>query len=122
MIKITDHKISHTELLQLCRAHFDTMVKFVVDLDSHKVALGGEMYADAEALLLQDGSDQSSLWGGNLYPWNDPEQRIEYTSFINIRPMDDNTSMEIQDDLIKKSVKTLTETCILGSDELLEGA
>lgn len=98
------------------------MVKFVVDLDSHKVALGGEMYADAEALLLQDGSDQSSLWGGNLYPWNDPEQRIEYTSFINIRPMDDNTSMEIQDDLIKKSVKTLTETCILGSDELLEGA
>ena len=122
MIKITDQKISHAELLQLCRAHFDTMVKFVVDIDRQMLALGGEMHADAEALLLQGGSDQSSLWGGNLYPWNDPEQRIEYTSFINIRPMDDNTSMEIMNDSIKESVKTIIETCVLAFDESLEDA
>ena len=107
-------------MLQLCRAHFDTMVKFVVDINRQRVALGGEMHADAEALLLQEGSDQSSLWGGNLYPWNDPEQRIEYTSFINIRPMDENASMEIMDDSIRKSLKKIIETCVLDHDEFLE--
>ena len=98
------------------------MVKFVVDIEKKILAVGGEMHADAEALLLQEGSKQSHLWGGNIYPSNEPDSRIEYTSFINIRPMDDNTSMEIMDEHIKNSVKELVEALVLSPDEKLEAA
>lgn len=120
MIKIVTQKISQNELAELCRAHFDTMVKFVVDIDSKVVALGGEMHADAEAILLENGARQTHLWGGNIYPWNEPELRIEYTSFINIRPMDDNLAMEIQNEGVKKTVKNLVESLILSPDDTME--
>jgi len=44
------------------------MVKFVVDIDLIKLAVGGEMHADAELVLLEEGSSQESLWGANIYP------------------------------------------------------
>lgn len=96
------------------------MVKFVADIDRKVVALGGDMHADAEALLLEQGSNQSDLWGGNLYPWNPPENRIEYTSFINIRPMDENMSMDVQNQEFRKKIQDLIETLILPPDETLE--
>lgn len=103
----------------MCR-QFGTMVKFVVDVEHGLVALGGEMHADAEALLLQQGSTQSGLWGGNLYPWNEPDQRIEYTSFINIRPMDENMGMEIGNADIRLAVQRLIEAYILAPGERME--
>jgi hypothetical protein len=120
MIKILTQKISQKELVKLCQAHFDTMVKFVVDIDRGLVALGGEMHADAEALLLEKGSKQQHLWGGNLYPWNEADHRLEYTSFINIRPMDENMGMEIMDESMQRSVKHLVESLVLSPEEIME--
>ena len=37
------------------------------------------------------------------------ESQIEYTSLINIRPHDNNYSMEIEDDVIRKSVENLVK-------------
>ena len=93
------------------------MVKFVVDIEQGLVALGGDMHADAETLLLEQGSKQANLWGGNLYPWNEAENRIEYTSFINIRPMDENMGMEVQNQELRKRIHDLIETLVLPSDE-----
>ena len=103
----------------MCR-QFGSMVKFVVDVERGVVALGGEMHADAEALLLQQGSTQSDLWGGNLYPWNEPDQRIEFTSFINIRPMEENMGMEIENADIRGAVQRLIEAYVLSSGERME--
>ena len=122
MIKIISAKIAKDELRAICLAHFKTMAKFVVDIEKKIIAIGGEMHADAEALLLQEGSKQSNLWGGNIYPWNEPESRLEYTSFINIRPMENNTSMEILDKAIKVIVRELVETLVLSPDENIEAA
>ncbi len=121
MIKIIQQKLSSAELTELCRAHFDTMVKFVVDIQQERMAVGGEMHADAEAMLLAQGSRQSDLWGGNFYPWNAPEQRLEFTSFINIRPSDDNAAMEVLNPEIRSKMHLLAEQFLLGRDEDMPG-
>ncbi|NLP11770.1 hypothetical protein GX408_15330 [bacterium] len=95
------------------------MVKFVADVVRGCLAVGGELHADAETLLLEDGSAQSDLWGGNFYPWNPPQQRLEYTSFINIRPADDNSDMEIRDEAVRRHVESLVERLLLSQDETM---
>ena len=44
------------------------MVKYVVDVERGVVAIGGELHADAEQVLLEQGSRQADLWGANYYP------------------------------------------------------
>jgi len=83
-------------------------VKYVVDVRRRVVAIGGDMHADQEALLLEDGSDQVDLWGANYYPGRGPEGCIEYTSLINIRPGHGNPAMEIQDPDVRSLVRELT--------------
>ncbi len=117
MIRIVHNKLSKDEVVTLCEEYFGNFVKFVTDTDRQVVAVGGEMHADAEALLLKDGSKQSNLWGGNLYPENKPEERIQYESFINVRPRNDNFSMNIEDENIRERVRFLIETLILSPDE-----
>jgi hypothetical protein len=117
MIRIISSKISQDELKEICQSHFGTMVKFVIDIQKNRIALGGDMHADAESMLLEEGSRQSDLWGGNLYPWNEPASRIELTSFINIRPMDDNLSMDIQSEIIKEKIRQQIDLLVLDSDE-----
>ena len=74
---------------------FDGMIKFVVDIRNERIALGGEMHADAEVALLQAESKQEDLWGGNLHPWvGVPE--VEYTSLINIRPAAGNRGLTVE--------------------------
>ena len=73
----------------------------VIDVETEKIAVGGELHADAEKILLEQGSRHSSIWGANFYPWNEPDKRIEYTALINIRPKQDNPSMEILSEKIK---------------------
>lgn len=71
------------------------MVKYVVDVRRGFAAVGGELHADAEALLLENGSRQADLWGANYYPGLGEEQCIEYTSLINISPARGNRGMEM---------------------------
>jgi hypothetical protein len=91
-IVIPDHPLRAQDLEQFRGNPFDTMIKFVADLRLRRVALGGEMHADAENALLATESRQEDLWGGNLYAW-EAQPRIEYTSLINIRPAEGNRSI-----------------------------
>lgn len=106
-ILITDQKISKERLEKLCKMWFEDMVKVVVDVEREMVAIGGELHADAEALLIEDGSNSKYIWGANLYPWHPPQDRIEFTALINIRPNQNNPSMEILDEGIKSKVKQI---------------
>lgn len=71
-------------------------------------AVGGEMHADAEQVLLEDGSRRADLWGANYYPGRGPGECIEYTSLINISPARGNRSMEIQDPTVRARLRELT--------------
>ncbi|MFH1943728.1 MAG: DUF5674 family protein [bacterium] len=116
-ILITDRKVSMDRVKTLCERWFGDMVKMVVDIEKGIMGLGGDLHADAEALLIQNGSLQENIWGVNLYPDLDSKNRIEFTALINIRPAQNNPSMEILDDLVKKKVKAIIERLVLGFDE-----
>ena len=94
------------------------MVKLVVDVRRGVVAIGGELHADAEALLLEQGSRQEDLWGANYFPGLGPERSIEFTALINIRPARGNRSMEIQSQEARDGVRRLV-TAIVGEGEAL---
>lgn len=97
-------------------AHFfDTLVKIVIDLENKKMALNGEMHADLEQELLQDGSDQKNLWGANLYFNKTSDTFIEYTSLINIRPAQNNRSMEITDPSLRNQIREVVY-CLIEYD------
>jgi hypothetical protein len=89
------------EMLQ----EYESMIKIVVDIRRRVLSGGGEMHADCESVLLEDGSEQDDLWGANWYP---AEGRIEFESLINIRPRLGNRSILIQDENIRRQVESVT--------------
>jgi hypothetical protein len=107
-IVIVDRRIDPSELARLVHLFFDDMVKYVVDVERHVAAVGGELHADAEQRLLEAGSQQADLWGANYHPGRAPDECIEYTSLINIRPAQGNRSMLIADEAIRERVREIT--------------
>ena len=77
------------------------------------------IYSLDYVLNLENGSEQFDLWGGNIFPSKPSDKRIEFTSLINIRPKDDNCSMEIENDDIREKVTTLVETLLMSPDDNL---
>lgn len=117
-IVLVDRKLDRSELSRLVGAYFEDMVKYVVDIERGVAAVGGELHADAEKLLLEDGSRQADLWGANYYPGRGAEDCIEYTSLINIRPSQGNRSMLIEDGGIQERVREIT-FALIGEGEPL---
>ena len=94
-------------------------MKYVVDLERRVAAVGGDLHADAEQLLLESGSRQTDLWGANYYPGKGSDSCIEYTALINIRPAQGNRSMLIQESEIRDRVREIT-FALIGEGEPLE--
>lgn len=83
---------------------FSTYIKAVVDVNKNICSAGADRHFQSEAILLDQGSNQSDLWGGGI----DIETReIDCNSFINIRPNDKNNSNEILDPEIRKNFEDL---------------
>ena len=117
-IVIIERRIEPVELRRLVDLYFGDMVKFVVDVQRRVAAVGGELHADAEEALLSHGSGQADLWGANYYPGRDPDECIEYTALINIRPSQGNQSMEIQDVETRRAIREITHALIGSGEEL----
>lgn len=117
-IVLLEQRIDPAELARLTRLFFEDMVKYVVDIERRVAAVGGELHADAEQLLLAAGSRQADLWGANYYPGKGREGCIEYTSLINIRPAQGNRSMLIADPVLRERVREITFE-LLGQGEPL---
>ncbi len=103
-IRTITSKISLPELKAIAQERFGDMVKCVVDLEKGIMAIGGEMHADEEAVLLQSGSKQENLWGINLYPDNKGEDFVEFDSMINIRPRQGNRSRGVEDEATRHKI------------------
>ena len=117
-IAIAKSHLPEAELKRLVGRFFEDMVKYVVDVRRGVAAVGGEMQADAEQVLLDDGSRQADLWGANYYPGRGRDECVEYTALINIRPAHGNRSMEIQDPSVRERVRELT-WALIGEGEPL---
>jgi len=118
VVIVRQGRIDPAVLRRLVDEVFEDMVKYVVDVERGIAAVGGEMHADGEQALLDDGSRQADLWGANYYPGRGPAECIEYTSLINIRPAAGNRSMEIQDEGVRDRVRELTLALVGGGEPL----
>jgi hypothetical protein len=88
----------------MAEGRFGNLVKAVVDVERKIMAVDGELHADEEALLLENGSLQEDLWGINIYPDLEGPERIEFDSIINIRPSQGNRSRSIDDPMIRERI------------------
>ena len=109
MIYILRDKVTSEQIAEMLKEH-ESMIKIVVDIRRRILAGGGEMHADCESLLLDDGSEQDDLWGANWYP---ADQEIVFDSLINIRPRLGNRSTLLQSEELRQQVAAVT-TEILG--------
>ena len=111
-IKIYKTKVNLEEVKTIAQSVFGDMAKGVIDVRRKVLALGGELHADAEAVLLKDGSVQEDLWGFNIYPGRSKDDRIEYTSLINIRPKQGNLQTEVKDEGIRRQIKSVVDNLV----------
>ena len=92
---ILDNPISRAELKKYAANTFGDMIKCVADVDKGLLAVDADLHADLERMLLENGSEQTSLWGFNLYPDETGDDFIEYDSLINIRSWQGNPSRNV---------------------------
>lgn len=96
-IEIIREKIDKEDLKNFLNRPFKELVKFVVDVEKEIIALGGELHSDAAEVLVEQGSDNRNLWGGNFYPLKPKkEDQIEYSSLMNIKVTQGNFSIDIK--------------------------
>ena len=103
-MKIVTDALTLNELKQTAANIFGNLVKAVVDVDRGLIAVDAELHSDLEALLLEDGSKQKSLWGINLYPEMQGDEFIEFDSMINMRPSQGNRSRGVEDEGMRKKI------------------
>jgi len=112
-VRIVRDKISREDLKQLAERWFGgEFVKAVVDVEQSIMAVGGELHADEEALLLEEGSKQSNLWGINIYPAKTGDEWIEFDSMVNIRPRHNNRSRGVEDPVIRKKIVAVVSNLV----------
>ena len=106
-IQIVSAAISLGDLRRLAEGQFGEFVKAVVDVSRGIMAVGGELHADEEAVLLQDGARQTDLWGINLFPDLPVPDFIEFDSMINVRPSQGNRSRGVDDAEVRRQIENV---------------
>jgi hypothetical protein len=103
-MQIITQQVRLDEIERMAAAMFGTMVKAVVDIERELLAVDGELHSDLEALLIENGSKQQSLWGINLYPEMTGDDFVEFDSMINMRPSQGNRSRGVESAQLRKTI------------------
>ncbi len=112
-IKIIEDTISKGELKKIAENQFGDLVKAVVDVEKEIIAIGGDLHADEEALLLEQGSIQENLWGINLHIDKAENEFIEFDSMINVRPSQNNKIRGIESLDTQRKIKDIVNKLII---------
>ena len=113
-IRIVDDPITRDALREMAGNQFGDFVKAVVDCARGIMAIGGELHADEETVLLDGGSAQRDLWGINLYPDLAGDDWIEYDSMINVRPSQGNRSRGVDDPETRRRIADIVHSLVQG--------
>ena len=112
-IRVIKNSITRGELRNIANEQFGDMVKAVVDLDQEIMAVGGELHADEETLLIdQEGSQREYTWGINIYPDKTGDDFIEYDSMVNLKPSFGNRTRSVENKEIREQIKKIVGTLI----------
>ena len=103
IIHIIRAKATKEQLAEMLE-ELQSYVKLAVDVERGVLAGGGEWHADCEEILLEDGSLQENVWGAD---WIPDKQAVRFESLINIRPRQNNLSLELKDPLLRQRVEQI---------------
>ncbi len=107
---IIKEKISFEELEKLFEDPSTTMLKITVDIEKEILSLGCEWHIDcSEELVEKENSNHKNIWGANLYR---KDKKIDFVSLVNIKPIENNRSMEIKDSIIKEKVEKIIKNLL----------
>lgn len=111
-ILLITQPMAREELKNIAEQRYGDMVKAVVDVNRKLMAVGGELHADEEMYLLENGSLQDDLWGINIYPDKSGEEMIEFDSMINLRPRLGNRSRGVEDVALRQKIVEIVKSLI----------
>jgi len=103
MIHLIREKATSQQITEMLDA-LGTYIKLTVDIRRKVLVGGGILHSDCEAELLNDGSRQQDIWGAD---WLPKPQKVRFEALINIRPRQNNTTMEIQNPTIRAEVESI---------------
>lgn len=106
--------ISRKQLAEIAKERFGDLVKAVIDTKQEIMALGGDLHADEEAVLIEkEGSKREDVWGINLYPEKEEEDLIEFDSVINLKPSFGNRSRGVDNPETKEKIRNVVKKLVL---------
>jgi hypothetical protein len=105
MILIIRQSVTAEQLEQMKEFGGD-FIKLAVDVNREILAGGGELHSDCEDALLEDGSQQTDVWGAD---WVFTKNEVTFESIINIRPNQNNMSPIIQDESLKDKIRIIVK-------------
>ena len=111
-IDIIQTAVTRGALKDIAAGQFGDFVKAVVDVERGLMAIGGDMQADEEAILLDNGSIQRNLWGINLYSDLPEDQWVEFDSMINVRPSEGNRSRDVENPGIRARILSIVRELV----------
>ena len=109
MILIIREQATAEQIEQMAETYVGLMIKLAVDVEQEILAGGGELHADCEQILLENGSQQENVWGADWYP---EVKRVGFESLINIRPRQQNRSMEIKDPILREKIEMIVKNLL----------
>ena len=114
-MRIVKEPITSKELSEFVQEGYTgRLVKAVVDIKQGIMAVGGELHADEEVLLMgQEGTQRDDTWGINIYPEKSNEDFIEFDSMINLKPGLGNRSRGVENKEIQDKIKIIVNKLIL---------
>jgi hypothetical protein len=112
-IEIIADPISNDILRELAKEFYGDMIKATVDIERQILAVGGEWHMDSNNVLIENGSNQTNIWGINIYIDRKNDDRLEYVSLINIRPLQGNRTMELQNEELRNKIKIIVDRFII---------
>lgn len=104
MILIIRESVTTEQIKQMTEQFGSNFIKLVVDVNREILAGGGELHADCEQALLEDNSQQVDIWGAD---WHPETRNVTFESIINIRPRQQNFSMEVQDPALRSRIEKI---------------
>ncbi len=105
---IAEHRVPAGELAERVRYFYGNKVKFAVDVEHGRVAVGADAHLDLQRLLVDSGSDPRRVWGASYFPGRDRADCVEFQSKINVRPLQGNPGLDIADPELREQIRRIT--------------
>jgi len=103
-MEIITESIAVEKLKEMSEKMFGNIVKAVVDIERGIMAIDGELHADLEVLLSDNGSERKNVWGINFHTDATGDDFVEFDSMINLKPQFGNRTRGVDNEEIRKKI------------------